>query len=223
MPLREFSDERGVEWRVWDVLPERARPWVDSEFLPEYREGWLVFESSAGEKRRLPTPFPANWHELPLEEIQALCRRAASVASTPAKPHRAYVPEPAAQPPAEAAPSAIATAKAASPGRVHRQRAAEADERALREALQQGRRTFGSPRGREWVARLHERVGEDGDPEVVLRFKGGDVVLDLKPWPESWAELSDAELARLVLDADPPPAPSSRARARRRRREDRGS
>ena len=220
MPVREFTDQKGIEWRVWDVRPDRARPWTDSEFLPEYRDGWLAFESSAGEKRRLPTPFPANWNELPLKELQALCTRAS--ASTPPRPHPAITLEPQERPTSAQAPAQAASEEPATPSGRHRKLAAEEDERALREALQQGRRTFTSPGGREWTVRLHERIGVDGDPETVLRFTAGDIVLDLRPWPREWTEMAPSELALLVLDADPPPAPSSTARVRRRRREDRG-
>jgi hypothetical protein len=220
VPLREFTDERGVEWRVWDVRPDRARPWTESEFLPEYRDGWLAFESSAGQKRRLPMPFPADWHELPLPELEAL-RARASVSTTPPRAHPAITPESLERPAPAQAPTQPSAEEPAAVGREHRSAAAEEDERALREALRQGRRTFTSPRGREWTVRLHERIGVDGDPETVLRFTTADIVLDLKPWPDDWAELPTRELSMLVLDADPPPAPSA-PRGRRRRREDRG-
>ena len=78
MPVREFTDSKGIEWRVWDVTAEQLHPVTRMEDLMELSTGWLAFES-AGEKRRLPAPYPANWGEVPLKELEALCRRAPRV------------------------------------------------------------------------------------------------------------------------------------------------
>ena len=65
-------------------------------------------------------------------------------------------------------------------------------------------RTFNSPRGRMWTARLHERRHEDGTTEIVLRFTAGEIVLDLKNWPADWKSLTRDDYALLLLDADLP-------------------
>lgn len=75
MPVREFTDSNGVEWRVWDVTAEQLHPVTRMEDLLELASGWLAFESS-GEKRRLPAPYPTDWAGLPLQDLEALCRRA---------------------------------------------------------------------------------------------------------------------------------------------------
>lgn len=63
---REFTDSKGIRWKVYRVEPQSVS---DSfarlrERLPdtesERRRPWLLFESSAGEHRRL-TPVPAEW------------------------------------------------------------------------------------------------------------------------------------------------------------------
>ena len=89
MALREFTDERGRHWSVWDVYPTLAErrhrnggppPGVRErrrtfEWRPHLRQnmsgGWLAFESGDGERRRLaPVPEkPTGWqcatdHEL---------------------------------------------------------------------------------------------------------------------------------------------------------------
>lgn len=82
MPVREFTDGAGIEWRVWDVTAEQLHPVTRSEDLLDLAMGWLAFES-ATEKRRLPAPYPANWAELPLPELEALCRQAPAVVRRP--------------------------------------------------------------------------------------------------------------------------------------------
>ena len=93
MGLREFRDEHGVEWRVWDVRPQSVEKRVsptpaegvpvmppqerrtrhDSNEVrlrmrPGWEGGWLSFESVA-EKRRL-VPLPANWEEVPEDQLR---------------------------------------------------------------------------------------------------------------------------------------------------------
>ena len=70
MPLRTFTDARGVEWRVWDTLPEK----LVSNTL---EGGWLTFERE-GEKRRL-APIPLYWANAPDDDLRALLARARPV------------------------------------------------------------------------------------------------------------------------------------------------
>lgn len=67
--MREFRDAEGIEWAVFFTARSVAR---DYHLPEEYREGWLSFESSAGEKRRL-APVPKDWEALPEDELRALC------------------------------------------------------------------------------------------------------------------------------------------------------
>ncbi len=78
MPVREFTDSQDIEWRAWDVTAEQLHPVTRMEDLMELSTGWLTFESEH-EKRRLPSPYPMNWATLPLDELEALCRRAPAV------------------------------------------------------------------------------------------------------------------------------------------------
>jgi hypothetical protein len=72
--MREFSDEEGKSWHLYQVSSEmfvHGRP----DFLPpEYLGGWLVFES-AGERRRL-APFPGEWATFSGEALRTLLKRA---------------------------------------------------------------------------------------------------------------------------------------------------
>ena len=76
MAVREFTDSKGTEWRVWDVTPEHMHPATRSEdYMSNLQDGWLAFES-ATEKRRLAAPYPSDWTSYRIPELEALCARA---------------------------------------------------------------------------------------------------------------------------------------------------
>lgn len=93
MAHREFRDENGGIWQVWDVFPssleglnaERqglpeagpdSKPRRAAKFtLPvQLRGGWLAFQSQV-ESRRL-APIPTNWVALADSELAVLVRSA---------------------------------------------------------------------------------------------------------------------------------------------------
>jgi hypothetical protein len=96
MALREFTDERGRRWTVWDVHPTLAERRVyNAGPPPQIRErrrrverrvslgrnvvnGWLAFESADGERRRLaPIPqLPNGWAAASLDQLRAWCAMA---------------------------------------------------------------------------------------------------------------------------------------------------
>jgi hypothetical protein len=97
MPHREFRDERGQLWEVWDVVPERrdrrrgtdrrkqARETFDRRKLRvlsavitgDLAKGWLVFASKFDRKRY--TPLPESWIEADDEQLRAWCAAAVSI------------------------------------------------------------------------------------------------------------------------------------------------
>ena len=191
MAVREFTDSRGVEWRVWDVTPVHMHPVTRGEdYMGNLQDGWLVFQS-ATEKRRLEAPYPGNWMSFSLPELEELCRRA----------------------------SLVIRRRARSPSGERRAiSAAEIESEAIKEAG--SRVTFMSPGGREWTVRVHECLDKAGNPEMVLRFTAGDIVVELPTWPDDWRTATVKEFALMLLDANPP-----RRRAKgegpQRRRDDR--
>jgi hypothetical protein len=107
MNHRSFTDRDGKLWQVWLVSPrivdrrkgERRSRQVAltsagerrqnsdrrtstlgraSVLPPSFAAGWLCFESSAGEKRRL-YPVPENWDELGDDQLWNLSRKAREV------------------------------------------------------------------------------------------------------------------------------------------------
>ena len=93
MPQREFRDERGRSWVVWDVFPTMAeRRQARIPIPPDYKErrlnhrvrvpvpaaladGWLVFRTG-GERRRL-APIPEQWAAACEAQLRRWCEQAA--------------------------------------------------------------------------------------------------------------------------------------------------
>lgn len=174
MAVREFTDSRGVEWRVWDVTPAQMHPVTRGlDYMADLQDGWLAFETGR-EKRRLEIPYPSNWMELPLDQLEELCRRASPVLRRKRSPS--------------------GERKAIS--------AAEIERGAIDDAVDE--KTFISPGGREWRVRVHERFDSEGQQQKVLRFTADGVILELLPLPDGWERSSVREYAIMMLDAEPP-------------------
>ena len=76
MPSREFTDSKGVVWRVWDVTPVHLHPITKAEeYMEPWAGGWLAFES-ADEKRRLVAPYPSRWTEYGINKLELLLENA---------------------------------------------------------------------------------------------------------------------------------------------------
>lgn len=82
MALREFMDDEGRQWRVWDVAPDQFHAvtnWED--YLQGYIDGWLVFEAIAGEERCRLYPIPAGWETASASRLEELRRMATTDAT----------------------------------------------------------------------------------------------------------------------------------------------
>jgi hypothetical protein len=97
MAVRDFVDEQGTKWRVWPVLRSSIHPRTAAEdYLGEYGDGWLCFESPH-ERRRLAR-YPEDWERLSDKELCLLLERAAVVPTrgsnkhTPPKPGESITP-----------------------------------------------------------------------------------------------------------------------------------
>ena len=77
--LKEFTDAKGVRWRVWDVNPtvhERVSRRFKRTSL-NIPEAWLCFESS--DVRRRLWPVPSGWDAFDDDGLCALCAQAEDV------------------------------------------------------------------------------------------------------------------------------------------------
>jgi hypothetical protein len=75
MALREFDDEAGTRWIVWDTIPASTIGLTE-----EYRRGWLTFDS--GTDRCRLAPIPPDWTELPIERLLLLLQVARTAEPT---------------------------------------------------------------------------------------------------------------------------------------------
>lgn len=111
---------------------------------------------------------------------------------------------------------------------VIRRKRASSEPRALQAAeIEQGviantgsRRTFTSPGGRQWTARIHECFDREGGQQKVLRFTADDIVVELSSWPDDWATATVQDYALMLLDASPPRR-LAKGKGPQRRHEDR--
>lgn len=77
--LREFTDDDGTTWRVWDVNPslhDRLSPKTRKIAL-RVPSGWLCFESDRG-RRRLH-PIPEKWETIETDVLKRMCAEAEPV------------------------------------------------------------------------------------------------------------------------------------------------
>lgn len=216
MALRDFVDSRHVEWRVWDITPERMHPATAREMFhgeyADFQEGWLVFES-ATERRRL-APFPGRWESLSLEQLEALLARAVRVRTSGES--------------RTGGETRANTFRRIEEERVRREEESARDARAgladtPPEPVVPPWRTFTGPSGRLWTAGEVER-DDPALPEAerrALRFTSDDgAACELAPFPDDWARLPRERLYDLLNRATPTTDVSPDRGSPRRRRQD---
>ena len=179
--MREFRDERGRQWRAWEVHPDAIHPQTKAEdYLADcFRDGWLVFETVDGLDKRRLCPPPYAWEQRMDEDLARLVERA-EILRPPAR-RRSYAAGAADLPPSIAPDIAAAMPRDAQ-GNI--------DTRYLGVV-----RSFAYPGGEVWRARVV--LPTDNEPPV-LRFATDTHCIDLAEWPAEWMDLSDADLAELL-------------------------
>ena len=201
MPVREFTDSRGREWRAWEVTPESISPRTKEEdYLASlYYTGWIVFESKDEDDKRRLYPVPKGWLELPDPELEVLLQKAEVVPQRKLRADRAT---------GEAAADAMKRAVDFA------ERAVETPEAARDIPAEETPdvtdlgvlRSFRYPGGRIWAACVLQNPGGGRPP--VLRFSAGARIIDLEDWPKDWADLPDEKLVDLLRRAAPRTKPS---------------
>jgi hypothetical protein len=87
MPARErtFVDDAGVQWTVRAVDNPTMPPALTKLLGPDRRRnGWLIFTSAEGQRRRL-SPYPLDWTSVSDFEIVRWCMKAAPVPPAPGR------------------------------------------------------------------------------------------------------------------------------------------
>jgi hypothetical protein len=180
MSLREFIDDAGREWRAWDVKEENIHKATRNEdYMRDYLDGWVAFESFDGEAKCRLHPIPRNWEDADREQLVKWLH-----AAEPIRGDRTSG--------AHGRTAAETVAKLV----------------ARRERPRGTARTFRFPAGRFWsVAEWTSSDDGQGDSRehAVLRFTSGMRSLDLTDWPDDWNKLNDEQLAMLLARAFPRP------------------
>jgi hypothetical protein len=216
--LRDFVDSRNVEWRIWDVTPERMHPLTAREMFhgeyADFQEGWLVFEC-ATERRRL-APFPGRWESMSMEQLEELLARAVRVRTSGES--RAG---------GETRASTFRRIEEERIRREEEERSARAADAGLADSTPEPVvppwRTFTGPSGRQWTAGEVER----DDPSLpdaerrALRFTSDDgASCELAPFPDDWARHPRERLYDLLNRATPTAdGPPDKGSPRRRRQD----
>jgi hypothetical protein len=75
--VREFTDETGLAWRAWPVVPGLSRASASGRsFLGNFQDGWICFEGlSTTARRRLPCRRP-DWTAITDEDLRHLLAQA---------------------------------------------------------------------------------------------------------------------------------------------------
>jgi hypothetical protein len=194
--LREFKDRSGRDWRVWDVTPENIHPAPRAEdYLREYLEGWLAFESFDGDAKCRLFPIPQKWNTASDEELERWLHIAQPVrGDRMSGPHGRTAAE-------DMAKVEAVTIRPRGVGR-----------------------TFRYPGGRYWsVAEWTSVYGggySDAIERTVLRFTSGARSLDLTAWPKDWASAPDEQLIALLSRSFPRPEGQRNPTDHRRRAAD---
>lgn len=82
---RSFTDSVGLQWTVREIgSPTLTATLAKVLEKDRRRSGWLVFESSDGDKRRL-APYPPDWRTMSTFELERWCMKATPVPPAPAR------------------------------------------------------------------------------------------------------------------------------------------
>ena len=73
--MTTFRDADGIEWTITEIAASALAAVPRSSLRhPEFKDGWLLFQSERLRKRL--APYPKQWQSLPAEELDQLCRLA---------------------------------------------------------------------------------------------------------------------------------------------------
>jgi hypothetical protein len=179
MSLREFTASDGRLWRVWDVTPETMHPATRTEdYLSAYFDGWLVFEATDETAKCRLHPIPPGWTEADDRALAEMLHRAEPIRGERSSgPHSRLAAE-------DAAADRLGVHRTGGNAHV---------------------RSFRFPSGRFWSVAEWSSIasGSSGATRTVLRFSAGARSLDLADWPADWRDMTDGQLASLLVSGFP--------------------
>lgn len=80
--MTNFRDSAGIEWTVVEIAASALTALPRSSLRhPEFKDGWLLFQSEGCRKRL--APYPKSWQEMSPEELEELCGQARPELSRP--------------------------------------------------------------------------------------------------------------------------------------------
>jgi hypothetical protein len=89
--MTTFRDADGIEWTVTEIAASALASLPRASLRhPEFKDGWLLFQSNTTRKRL--APYPKEWQSLSAEELGQLCSEARPelMTRTPTGEMRAY-------------------------------------------------------------------------------------------------------------------------------------
>ena len=70
-----YIDSKGTEWLVTEISdPSMGSIASERLRMPEFKTGWLLFQSESTKKRL--APYPDDWRSMPVAELEKLCAKA---------------------------------------------------------------------------------------------------------------------------------------------------
>lgn len=198
MALRDFTDRAGRKWRVWDVSSATIHPATRGEdYMRDYLDGWLAFESADGLAKCRLAPIPTDWASADPGQLTDWLHAAETVRGDRSSDSPPPATGGAAIPPATSGDGRSAV------------------------------RTFRFPGGRFWTVVEYDRAPSASGATAteggrVLRFMSGSRTLDVSEWPADWASRPDGELAELLSTSFPRQGVESDDTALQRRSTDAG-
>ena len=70
-----FRDADGIEWTITEIAASALAALPRASLRhPEFKDGWLLFQSARLRKRL--APYPKEWQSLTAEELSELCSQA---------------------------------------------------------------------------------------------------------------------------------------------------
>ena len=80
--MKSFRDSAGIDWTVVEIEASALSTLPRSSLrYPEFKDGWLLFQSEGCRKRL--APYPKSWRAMSDDELEELCGQARAELARP--------------------------------------------------------------------------------------------------------------------------------------------